>query len=229
MTEDQWLCCTSALRMLEYLRGKGSDRKLRLFACACCRRAWGRLPDPRNRDLVAAVEDHPDGTFDDPDLQAAITGSSAREWEFGDEPAYWAAKYLGRGFYEMTAAGSALVVALQVAVLADLAEGGRGREAEGEVQAALLRCVFGPLPFRAVRVEPEWLSWSDGLVVRLARAADVERQMPTGTLDNARLAVLADALEEAGCTDDEVLRHLRQQGGVHVRGCWVLDLLLNEG
>src|SRR5919199_5105902 len=136
MTEDEWLCCTDALGMLLHLRGRGSDRKFRLFGCACCRRAWGRLPDPRNRDLVAAVEEHPDGTFDDPDLQEAITASSAREWEFRDEPAYWAAKYLGRGFYKLSAAESAFVVALKVSPPAG---GWGGREARREVQAALLR------------------------------------------------------------------------------------------
>ena len=40
------------------------------------------------------------------------------------------------------------------------------------------------------------------------------------------LAVLSDALEEAGCDKQEVLRHLGEQGGVHVRGCWALDLIL---
>jgi hypothetical protein len=49
--------------------------------------------------------------------------------------------------------------------------------------------------------------------------------IPEGRLDNARLAVLADALEDVGCTDQEILQHLRAPG-VHVRGCWALDLLL---
>jgi hypothetical protein len=48
-----------------------------------------------------------------------------------------------------------------------------------------------------------------------------------GTLDNTRLAVLADALEESGCTSEDVLGHLRGPGP-HVRGCWVVDLCLGR-
>jgi hypothetical protein len=63
----------------------------------------------------------------------------------------------------------------------------------------------------------------------LAASAYEERDMPSGTLDNGRLAVLADALEEAGLRDPEVLGHLRQEGAVHCRGCWPLDLVLQKG
>ena len=68
------------------------------------------------------------------------------------------------------------------------------------------------------------LAWNAGAVRRLAEAAYAERQLPAGALDPARLAVLADALEEAGCTDADLLGHLRGPGP-HVRGCWVIDLL----
>jgi hypothetical protein len=64
-------------------------------------------------------------------------------------------------------------------------------------------------------------------VVRLAQAAYDDRHLPAGTLDNGRLAILADALEEAGCTDADVLGHLRGPGP-HVRGCWAVDLLLGK-
>jgi hypothetical protein len=75
-----------------------------------------------------------------------------------------------------------------------------------------------------VPLDPSLRTWNDGLVVRLAQAAYEERSLPEGTLDNARLAVLADALEEAGCTDDGLLGHLRGPGP-HVRGCHAVDLL----
>jgi hypothetical protein len=64
--------------------------------------------------------------------------------------------------------------------------------------------------------------------VRLATAIYEERSLPEGTLDGLRLGVLADALEEAGVRDQEILGHLRQQGAVHVRGCSVIDLLLGK-
>jgi hypothetical protein len=90
----------------------------------------------------------------------------------------------------------------------------------------LLRCIFGN-PFRPVTIRPAWLAWNEAAVVRLARAAYGRRELPSGRLDDGRLAVLADALEEAGCTDDAVLAHLRGPG-VHVRGCWAVDLLLGK-
>jgi hypothetical protein len=93
-------------------------------------------------------------------------------------------------------------------------------------QAGVLRCVFGPLPFRPVSLDPAVLAWRDATVVHLARAA-YDEKLPAGTLDNGRLAVLADALEEAGCTDADILGHCRS-GGEHVRGCWVVDLLLGK-
>ena len=62
-------------------------------------------------------------------------------------------------------------------------------------------------------------------VADLAKAAYAERILPSGELDRARLAVLADALEEAGCTDPSILEHLRGPGP-HVRGCSVIDLVL---
>jgi hypothetical protein len=91
-----------------------------------------------------------------------------------------------------------------------------------------LRDIFGN-PFRsAPPIDPRWLLWSDSIVKHLAEAAYTERELPSGHLDNARLGVLADALEEAGATDADILGHLRQQGAVHVRGCWTIDLLLRR-
>src|SRR5262249_11883768 len=84
----------------------------------------------------------------------------------------------------------------------------KARDAEYAGQTCLLRDIFGN-PFHVVSVAPSWLRWNDAVIVRLAQAAYNERILPTGTLDNARLAVLADALEEAGCTDAQILGHLR--------------------
>ena len=86
-------------------------------------------------------------------------------------------------------------------------------------QSNLLRDVFGN-PFRPVAVEPAWLAWGGGTVRQLAQAIYDERAFE-------RLPVLADALEEAGCTNADVLGHCRQPAE-HVRGCWVVDLLLGR-
>src|SRR5262249_23286672 len=101
-----------------------------------------------------------------------------------------------------------------------------GHAAVTRAQAHMLRDLFGN-PFRAApTLEPSLLHWNGGPVVRLAGAASDQRMMPEGQLDPARLAVLADALEEAGAPE-QVLAHLRARGP-HVRGCWCLDLLLDR-
>ena len=88
--------------------------------------------------------------------------------------------------------------------------------ARRRVQADALRCIFGN-PFRPVEVDPSWLAWNEGTVGRVARSIYDERawdQMP----------VLGDALEDAGCANEDVLAHCRGPGP-HTRGCWVVDLL----
>ena len=99
---------------------------------------------------------------------------------------------------------------------------------EHAAQAGLLRDLIGPVPFRRVLVQSAWLTWHDGVVVKLAQAAYGERRFPSGELDPARLAVLADALEDAGCVTGEIHSHCREQGRLHVRGCWLVDLLLGR-
>ncbi len=86
---------------------------------------------------------------------------------------------------------------------------------------ALIYDIFGN-PFRPVKVN---LAWQTPTVLALATAAYENRILPAGTLDSARLAILADALEEAGCDNADMLNHCRQPG-VHVRGCWVVDAIL---
>jgi hypothetical protein len=83
-------------------------------------------------------------------------------------------------------------------------------------------------PFRPrPTIQAAWLSWSGGTVRHLAEAIYQERSLPEGHLDLTRLAVLADALEDAGCADPDLLGHLRG-AGPHVRGCWATDLLLGK-
>jgi hypothetical protein len=73
-----------------------------------------------------------------------------------------------------------------------------------------------------VAVDSAWRAWHHGEIVSLAQAVYGDRDLPSGCLDAARLAVLADMLEEAGCVDAGLLGHLRGPGP-HVRGCWAVD------
>src|SRR4051812_34796679 len=81
-----------------------------------------------------------------------------------------------------------------------------------------------PSPF-ATSASTAWLSWNNGTVRRLAETAYDARLLPSGELDRARLAVFADALEEASCTDADLLAHLRSDGP-HVHRCFAIDALL---
>jgi hypothetical protein len=94
-------------------------------------------------------------------------------------------------------------------------------------QATLLREIFGN-PFRPASLAPTWLTWKDGTIPKMAEVNYEDRELPSGHLDRDRLAVLGDALEEAGCSDPDILGHC-QGPVIHVRGCWVLDLLLGKG
>ena len=89
-------------------------------------------------------------------------------------------------------------------------------EAVTTAQTAIFKDIFGN-PFRPVAFDPAWRSEA---AVALARAAYEGRNF---TL----LPILADALEEAGCDHPDVLTHCRGPGP-HVRGCWVVDLVLNK-
>jgi len=84
----------------------------------------------------------------------------------------------------------------------------------------IARCVFGPVLFRRCVADPGWLAWNGGMVQKLAEAIYSDRAFD-------RLPILADALEDACCTNQDILNHCRQPG-VHVLGCWVVDLLLGK-
>jgi hypothetical protein len=202
--------------MMRFMGNQTIDRKLRLFACACCRRIWHLLPHDANRELVAAVEDHPTGTFDEPELNAAIVASSKVEDVCRDDKGYWAVKYLGRTFYKLRASDSDAVAILAAQRVA--AKGG-DLAAELSAQSTLRDDIFGN-PYPAIRIDPALLRWNGGLVQNLAQSIYDNRSFD-------RLPILADALERAGYTNTDLLTHCRDLGP-HVRGCWVIDLLLGN-
>jgi hypothetical protein len=256
MTEQEWQECTDPQNMLEFVGSQASDRKLRLFACACCRRVWPwteetpplRLPwDDASRQGVGAAERLVDGPTDPVQwrrLAEAAAQRAAMKWG-GRSMRDASGKMLAVSYAAYAASGVFLKPALAGAVDASrraigaAANGAIGdqepspsndalREAaargEAAAQARILRDLFSP--FRpAGAIDPAWLGWQGGTVVNLAQAAYEGRHLPSGLLDDARLAVLADALEEAGCTSPDILGHLRGPGA-HVRGCWVVDALL---
>jgi hypothetical protein len=162
----------------------------------------------------------PAGPLDECATQAACVSASHRSTY--DNPGYTA----GGGFSGLAAS----LAADAVAYAGILASPGKAREAGVAArnptlveQTQLLRDVVGN-PFRPVSINITWLTPT---VINLATVAYDNRILPGGTLEPARLAVLADALQEAGCSNSAILDHLRGPGP-HVRGCWVVDLILGK-
>jgi hypothetical protein len=231
MDEATWAACTDSFAMLNFLHegGRASDRKLRLVCCALCRQVWHHLADERYRAAVEVAERHADGLASDEELREA----SGRVWRLIDhtEDYDWSpdkqgmllaangvrhATYHTEPDYPLAYLAGATALGAKNALVH---EGVRERDVLAG-QSALLRDVLGPLPFRPVALSPLVRHWNDGTAVRLAEAIYHERAFD-------RLPILADALEEAGCNDPEILGHCRA-AGPHARGCWVVDLLLGR-
>ncbi len=218
MTEEEWLESINPRPRVYYLRGKVSERKFRLLACACCRAVWPLLVHERSRKGVEHAEAHAEGLIGDDVLDAACAEAS----EASDELENLCVEGVGEGpeivWNAAEAAWSVTAAWQHVCEAPGIAHYCSGQT--GEV-VALFRDVVGN-PFRPVALDPVLLTPT---VRALAEATYDERELPSGHLTSARLAILADALEEAGCAEQSVLDHLRSPGP-HVRGCWPLDLLL---
>jgi hypothetical protein len=237
VTEQEWLECARPLEMLEFLRasGKGSDRKLRLFACACCRRAWRFFTSKRLQAAVEVSERYADGLATTAELEQAQRAAQRladRGFRRKVRAMPWAMSVQGK-FAKQAATQ---VASADMDEVVDSVRGGfvvarSGADYERQVrreqlrQCDLLRDLFHP--FHCVPCQRAWLTWNDATVKRVAETAYQDRSLPAGRLDQSRLAILADALEEAGCADIEILNHLRSPGP-HTRGCFVLDLLLGK-
>jgi hypothetical protein len=217
--EGDWLGGTDPQEMLLGLPAAVPDRRLRLFALACCRRVEARLTHTLSRQALLLAERYTNGSATDEEMRAlssqflgeynARLAAAGGDWNATSTTDLHAAYALTRNAFPARAALEAVAAA-------------EDKSEERSVQCRLLRCIFGNPFRRPPRPEPAWLAWYGGSVVRLARAIYDGRKFEW-------MPVLADALEEAGCRDEDILGHSREQGGVHARGCWLLDLLLNRG
>jgi len=251
MTERKWSVSTDPDVLLESVRDRATDRQLRLFLCGCCRRLLPWLKGPRKAALLVCEkvlevsERYADGLASDEELLGALPVSDLYRVQSGvgilAVEAARRATYLqlagddrpmrsGRAIMAHPASEGAEFARGVVSVIAGERKGPSGKAAKKRAatvrekawQVHLLRDLFGS-PFGP----PPALRAGGGLIRGLAQAAYDERVLPEGTLNPDRLAVLADALEEAGCANANMLNHCRQPG-VHVRGCWVVDLLLGK-
>jgi len=224
MTEGEWLACSDPTAMLRFLRHRGSDRQYRLFAVACARDELARAKAGQGcfnfgDELDAGRTEF----FWDPDRgyeAAVLAAESAAE---GGPQQHFPSWYVGHAVEAVNVASAALghdpddLITIPAERIAATVRRYTNHP------AGYLRDVFGN-PFRPVAGDPAWLTPT---VVSLARAAYDERLLLSGELDRDRLLILADALEEAGCTNPSLLGHLRGSGP-HVLGCWAVDLLLGK-
>lgn len=222
---EAWNHCDEPAKLLDALRqsGRATDRKLRLFAAACCRRLWPLLTDVRSQNAVEAAERYADGQSSERRFNEAADAAyeAADDAAFNEKLAGWELVHDAT----WRAAHSIDPDAFTFADAHFLHEPNR-RPGEHPDELALLHCIFGN-PWTSPTFDPAWLTWNNGHVVALAKAAYEERELPQGTLLPSRLAALADGLARAGCTNEEILGHLRSPGP-HVRGCWPVDMALER-
>ncbi len=221
MTEEEWLRRGDPSLMLDCLKDKVGARKLRLFSVGCCNRLSHLITEDSTRNALSCAERFADrnatsrerreqyarinGCADEFTPELAVQSALSRHaFNCAQDTSSWAA--LATGF----AADSAAVNVYHFQF------GLETRNAEFVQQSNLLRDIFGN-PFRPVAADPAWLTPT---VQSIAAAIYEDRAFD-------RLPILADALEEAGCTDADMLLHCRQPAD-HVRGCWVVDLVLGK-
>jgi hypothetical protein len=208
--------------MLDFLKSKASARKLQLFACACCRLVWHLLIDQRSREAVEAAERRADGVASDNEIEAAFVAACNASFDVRRPLDGMSETMLNvrrrRGAYKLwTAAFMAAFTAGKGA--ADVLANIRATECplvEKTTQSGILRDLFGN-PFSDLSNNSGW-----GTPAVLYLAEDIYENR---VFD--RMPELASALEQANCTNYDVLNHCRWPLP-HVRGCWVVDRVLGR-
>jgi hypothetical protein len=228
MTEEEWASGHDVDRMLKHLGKVANPRRLRLFLVACARRVLPNSPDDEMLSALDTAEKFADQSVSKRELarvrNALKVGHPSRvaRWEvlYTDSirsvPAWHAAREQvtqaavhGSGCCAWSTTRERLS-AFEKVVLVGYPT------VELTAQAGLLRDIFGN-PFRPFAFNP---CWRTADVLGLARAIYEDRAFE-------RLPILADALMDAGCADEQILSHCRGDGP-HVRGCWVVDLVLGK-
>lgn len=216
MTEAEWLTCDDAPPLMWHLKDQVTNRKWHLLAVSCWRRVWALLTEG-DRLGVEIAERFIEGEASEEEMKAAlndqappyvgpasrIVAEPACSIITHTDDAQWVAKMSVENSMEVSTAFAQ--------------DEATACTSEGSAQAALVRDIFGN-PFRPVTFSPAW---------RTDTAVAIARQMYEFREFGA-MPILADALQDAGCDNDDILSHCRDANQVHVRGCWVVDLVLGK-
>lgn len=230
MTEAEWLKCEDPRLMLNSLQDRTSAKRLFQFAAFCWRRGSRFLEDEKSLRGVEALESLAKGmSLEDTGLAYTEDGAfliTLKDINCGigisPEPEFAAAAASSSveavAIAEQAEAGDrlALVAAMVGPVNSEFQHAGRGLSILLRSYVPIVREFFGN-PFRPIDLRP---CWRTSTVFALLR----------GMCDNddfSSMPMLGDALEDAGCDDAGILQHCRS-GGPHVRGCWVIEMLLGE-
>ena len=217
--ERQWLTAKTIdpLRNSCEYHHKRNFRKERLFACACCRRIWDQLSDERSRAAIEAAEQFADKLIDRTTLAKsraeALRAAHAAPWPSGRRAGRFSPKFAEAA--TLVAHSEHFSVFVEASRCAQFAT--VNAVIESAAQALLLRDIFGN-PFRPVAFDGAWRS---DTAVSLAKHIYESR-------DFSAMPILADALQDAGCDHTDILTHCRDESLTHVRGCWVVDLVLGK-
>ena len=223
MTEAEWEQCLSRRLLLQFIEDQASERKLRLWAIACCRQRWDLFSDKSHRKLIEAAEQYADGTGTSDDLKRLVRPfeySWTKNWP-SKEGVYVASAVVPLACSDAFTSVKALTVAESISNAVSVQMGDyitEFSESEREVfpQITAIHDIVGN-PFYPEAVEQGWLT---DTVVQLARVMYESR-------DFSAMPILADALQDAGCDNHIILNHC-QGRWPHVRGCWVVDLILGK-
>lgn len=240
MTPQLWKEQHSPIEMLNYLSGKVTPRKLRLFACACTHQVRHLMQSEAVKEAVLAAEQFADDDIPQDRLRAAAEGTYSGR--YGRTPGQSHAQ--ARAILDAELAGIncawltessihkvQLVTKCCASALAWLATAelpmhelhsqhwNFANLQAKQMQCHLLRDMFHPFK-EAQMIEPYVLKWNGGAVVGLAKSIYQEKRFD-------EMPILADALEDAGCWQDVMINHCREHE-IHARGCWVLDLILGK-
>ena len=193
------------------------QRKYRLCICACCRTKQANLSE----SAVEVAERFADGLATKRELHSARKKLTAAAYGLTGTESWWQAfqKELSASTWEIDPWLLTAASAHELAITDEILRGAMEMVSGPDIRCALVRDLFGN-PLEPVSLAPSWLTWQGGLIASMARQIYESRNFTD-------MPILADALEEAGCTNADILNHCRQPGE-HVRGCWVIDLLLGK-
>jgi hypothetical protein len=217
MNESQWLVCDDPGEMMEFLNFSTLNRKKRLFGVAACYRSQHLLEEELFRRALAIYEREVDSDsyfMNDPELGRAAAHMELRLMRSPTDQT--TPPLLALEAVSCLTSGNCRRAALQACRALSLSQPDCDHAAtiEARIQADYLRDIFGN-PFRRVTFDPAWRTEH---TVGIATRVYDERNFDA-------MPILADALEDAGCANADLLNHCREPG-VHVRGCWVVDLAL---